>query len=149
MRYYPIDIPIAVDALSSDIAWLEYFLDALTVDFFVPADRSKLLRTTFSEVDIFRFLDEIPLSTEGEEGDRKGPGRRNDTFVYRTEGDLFWRHQSAIFKESRAETLQSYLFITGFGCLNVIGPVPPEFEVVSIDPDWVAKARAGERPRRP
>jgi len=91
-------------------------------DFVIPGDDQQALRVQFGKTEIVRILDEMPLSTEGE--DTKSTGLVSEHFAYRIEDSLFWKSQSEAFKAA-VKNLRHYRFVTGWTCLDVISEQEP------------------------
>ena len=85
------------------------------------------MRVQFERVEIFRVLEEFPLSTE--ESPQSFEGWSKTNFAYRMEGTAFWLSQSRAFRETHTKALH-YRFITGDSSLDVIAEVVPTFSFV-------------------
>jgi hypothetical protein len=108
---------------------LRWKRERLFAAFYIPGDQENVLRVEFERALIVRILDEMPLSTEGDEPDTF-EGHVPDHFAYRTEGSWFWRTQSEAFTSINKD-LKAYLLVTGGTCLEVISPAPPKLRVTA------------------
>ena len=120
--FKPIDSGVSMQASLSGLDQLWLVGRSLRADFVIPGDESQQLRVVFSDVEITRTLDEMPLSTEEPE---KWIGLIPEHFAYEATNAHFWRSQSpALF--AAIEGLKHYVFITGETCLDVISREGPE-----------------------
>jgi hypothetical protein len=129
MKYFPISTEPNMEADGSDLFHLTYHRGALAADFLVPDDENQLLRVSFDRAQIFRVLDEMPLSTE--ENWQGSEGWKKNHFAYRVEGSKFVASQSELFLA--ATQIKHYRFITGNGCLDVLSERAPTFSVVPFE----------------
>ncbi|MBA9071484.1 hypothetical protein FHR71_005264 [Methylobacterium sp. RAS18] len=99
----------------------------IIADFILPGSATQALRVSFERQCIVRLLDEMPLSTEEDDTPNEGlvPGH----FAYRVEGARFARMQSEAWKEVN-KPVSHYLFVTGWGCLDVVSSGKPTFSLV-------------------
>ena len=100
-------------------------------DFIIPDDNVHLLRVTFDRQCIVRLLDEMPLSTETDDGPVEGLVPEH--FAYRIEGAAFSRTQSEGWKEVQKVVqapVTHYRFVTGWACMDVLSSAVPDFEIV-------------------
>lgn len=130
IRYFAIPVPTSITSSVSNVValhyvGLDYGLGALSADFLTD-DEDHLLRVSFAETHIFRALDEMPLSTEGDEG---WDGHVPDHLAYRVQGAMFWLSQSEAFRTVYSAA-EHYRFITGWTCLDVVAGDEPRFEIV-------------------
>ncbi len=139
-KYYPLDVPISFIPMKSDLLTLDWGTNHFSAEFLIPDDDAHCLRVVFEVCTIVRLLDEMPLSCEDAPGSVKGiiP----DHFAYRVEGATFAQTQSAAWIEITGPVTH-YQFITGWGCVDVLSPAEPEFEVVPTN--MVALARYNDR----
>ncbi|MFC3077473.1 hypothetical protein ACFODL_05160 [Phenylobacterium terrae] len=128
MRYIPLDLPVGIRSSQSGLTALNLTSRSFTADFFVPDDQRLLLRVEFPRFETFRVLDEMPLSTEGEEIDWEG--HVPDHLAYELVGGYFWRMQSEAFRMTHPD-IRHYEFVTGDLCLDVLTDFPPLFSVIS------------------
>ena len=98
-------------------------------DFSIPGDDQRALRVEFEMVEMIRTLDEMPLSTEGENTANEGTVAEH--FAYSVDGASFWNQQSETFK-SVFTKVRHFRFITGWTCLDVISAGEPSLSVVQI-----------------
>jgi hypothetical protein len=131
MRYEPVELPISIEAGLSDLMALRYSPDGLVVEFAVPNVEVAVLRVSFSKVEIFRVLDEMYLSTEGDQTVGAWEGHRPDHLAYRMHGAHFGRLQSELL-EAMSPNAAHYMFVTGSDCLDVISDVEPVFQVIRL-----------------
>lgn len=104
---------------------------------FVIHEENHWLRVQFGDVEIFRVLDEMPLSTE--EDWESGAGWIEGHCAYRVEDAHFWLSQSEAFRLSFA-ACHHYQFLTSDMCLDVIASNAPKFLLV---PARWSEAEAG------
>jgi hypothetical protein len=129
-RYYPIKQPIDIKTSLSDLINLVLEDGALVANFSIPGDDQHALRVEFERVEMIRTLDEMPLSTEGE--DAANEGTLAEHFAYSVDGALFWKQHSETFKYVYAN-VRHFRFITGWTCLDVISAGEPTLRVVQIE----------------
>jgi hypothetical protein len=127
-NYTPIVAAAPIKASLSDLIEFRWNKGGITADFLIPGDDDHALRVRFSEVEIVRILDEMPLSTEAETTPNSGLVK--DHFAYQVEGSQFWQSQSEAFKVVY-KGARHFRFITGWTCIDVISPIAPKFEVVA------------------
>lgn len=125
--HYPIDIGVSLPASRSDLVGLHWSANGISADFAFPSDKSRVLRVSFDRQCIVRLLDEMPLSTEDDDGPNEGLVA--DQLAYRIEGAMFARTQSSTWKEAMGP-VSHYQFVTGWGCMDVISSGKPSFAVV-------------------
>lgn len=125
MKYFPIPTNPNIEAGRSGLVDLSWQLGALIADFIIPNRDEEVLRVWFSSVEIFRVLDEMPLSTE--EDWKVSEGLLRNNFSYRVTGSRFWNSQSDIFLMTGK--YEHYRFVTGGDCLDVISTTSPSFSV--------------------
>ncbi|CAX17162.1 protein of unknown function (plasmid) [Methylorubrum extorquens DM4] len=82
---------------------------------------------SFDRPCIVRLLDEMSLSTEDD--DAPSEGLIPENFAYRVEGAQFARIQSDAWKEIY-KPVSHYLFVTGWGCMDVLSGGVPVFLLV-------------------
>ncbi|WP_068877687.1 MULTISPECIES: hypothetical protein [unclassified Phenylobacterium] len=126
--HYPINASTPIQASRSDLVAFRWRSNGISADFVIPADESRLLRVSFDRQCIVRLLDEMPLSTEEDDGPNEGLVA--DHFAYRIEGSRFARTQSSAWKETMGP-VSHYQFITGWGCMDVLSGGEPSFAVVA------------------
>ncbi len=97
--------------------------------YFLIPDVSSLLRVSFDQIEIFRVLDEMPLSAEESLFDENG--LISDHFAYIVENAEFWNTQSEAFRACNPN-MKHYRFITGWTCLDVLSNHEPNFGIVAI-----------------
>ncbi|MGA0544590.1 hypothetical protein ACO2Q1_04915 [Brevundimonas sp. VNH65] len=124
-RYFPLELPTALQAVQSDLLTIEYAREGLWATFATEV-AGQHLEVWFPSILVFRVLDEVWLSTEGDVG---GDGHRPNHLAYRMEDSVFGASQSRLIRELNPEA-REYLFVTGGGCLNVISEAEPTFVVV-------------------
>lgn len=129
-RYFPINAGILFECSKSDLLKIDWSTNHLAAEFILPEDNSRSLRVSFDANTIVRLLDEMPLSIEVDPSDNEG--LIPDHFAYRVEGSLFAETQSDAWKEIMAP-VSHYEFITGSGCMDVLSPTAPSFEIVPTD----------------
>jgi hypothetical protein len=127
-KYEPIDPGIPIKASASDLVAFQWASDGITADFLLPSDTKHVLRVAFDRPCIVRLLDEMPLSTEDDDGPNEG--LVSEHFAYRLEGARFARMQSAAWKEV-CGPVKHYQFITGWGCMDVLSKANPTFSVIN------------------
>ena len=125
--YRPIDIGQALQASRSDRVSFKWSVNGITADFILPDDDVHVLRVSFDKPCIVRILDEMPLSTEEDDGPKNGLVPEH--FAYRLEGAAFARLQSSAWKEVSGPVAH-YQFVTGWACLDVLTGPTPAFAVV-------------------
>ena len=76
-RYSPINIGVPLQASRSDLISSEWSANGITADFILPDDDAHMLRVSFDKQCIVRILDEMPPSTEEDEGCRHTYGAFN------------------------------------------------------------------------
>jgi hypothetical protein len=126
-KYKPIKIDTAFKCVNSDMVQLVWRDNGIVSDWVIPGESENLLRVSFERVEIFRVLDEMPLSTENEETPKEG--LVSNHFAYEVEGASFYRQQSGAFCDF-FPGLKHYRFITGWTCLDVISNKEPQFSLV-------------------
>ncbi len=105
----------------SNLDSLQWKDSTVQADFTFRPDDRKLIRVICEDVEIFRVLDEMPLSTEN---DTPNDGLVREHFAYRVEGARFFLSQSeALFLT--VKSLHHYQFITGWTCLDIISKNQP------------------------
>ena len=125
VRYFPIEHPGEIlKGGASSLERLVYDGRGLMADFTSSDDR-RVLRVLFSNVEMYRALDEMPLSLEDEETIGVAP----DHLAYRVEDASFWRALPPGFR-STIHTGGHYRFLTGWTCLDVVSIQTPEFALV-------------------
>jgi hypothetical protein len=122
-RYFPIDT--GLDGIAGDLVRVDWTANHLSADFALAGDR--VVRVRFKGTTIVRLLDEMPLSTETDLSESEGlvPGG----FAYRVEGATFAATQSQVWLDLH-KPVSHFEFITGWGCMDVLCPHAPTFEVV-------------------
>ena len=125
-RYIPVDVPVALRASRSDMLAFRWTSGGVEADFAIPSAPAQALRVTFSKPCIVRILDEMPLSTEDDNGPAEG--RIGEHFAYRVEGAAFEQSQSWAWKTALAP-VSHWQFVTGGACLDVLSPAAPLFSV--------------------
>lgn len=126
--HYPIDVGMPLQASRSDLVAFQWRTNGISADFLLPTDESRLLRVSFDCQCIVRLLDEMPLSTEEEDGPNEGLVA--DHFAYRIEGATFARTQSSAWKKTMGP-VSHYQFVTGWGCMDVLSSAEPSFTLVA------------------
>lgn len=126
-QYVPIETPIPLAASRSDLVGLLWDTGGIAADFLLPDDSERAIRVTFNKPCIIRILDEMPLSTEKDNG--RSEGLIPDHFAYRLEGSAFNDAQSGAWKLVNAPVLH-YRFITGWACMDVLSSGQPSFTVI-------------------
>jgi hypothetical protein len=126
-KYFPFADEINIPCSWSDMLTLQWQNNALTATFLIPGNERQVVRVHFSEAQIIRILDEMPLSTELDPS--PVVGLVPDHFAYRVEGARFWLMQSEAFRLIH-KSAQHYRFVTGSTCLDVIASASPSIEVV-------------------
>jgi hypothetical protein len=129
IRYEPLEFDLGAGATAADLDRVEmnYHADSgakVLRAYFTLGGREKLLRVFFSDVDIFRVIDEMhrPVEEQGMEI----VGHVSNHFAYKIEGSPFWEAQRIDF-EVRLPGSTHYLFVTGGDCLDVITREEPRF----------------------
>ena len=125
--YSPIDIGQPLQASRSDLVSFKWSVNGIMADFILPGDDVHLLRVSFNKPCIVRILDEMPLSTEKDDGPKHG--LVPDHFAYQIEGAAFARLQSSAWKEVSGPVAH-YQFVTGWACMDVLTGATPAFAVV-------------------
>jgi len=125
-KYSPINIGVPLQASRSDLVSFKWSTNGIAADF-ILSDDAHLLRVSFDRECIVRILDEMPLSTEGD--DTPNEGLVSEHFAYRLEGAAFARLQSDPWKLVNAPVTH-YQFVTGRACLDVLTAATPAFAVV-------------------
>lgn len=128
-RYEPIDAGLSFQASLSDLVAFHWETNGIRADFAIPGDDQHLLRVKFDSSCIVRILDEMPISTEPDDGPAEGLVVEH--FAYRIHDAAFFRMQSDGWKLSMGDPAH-YRFITGWACLDVISPAVPSFELRAI-----------------
>ncbi|MBB2964662.1 hypothetical protein FHU13_005080 [Methylobacterium sp. R2-1] len=123
----PIETGVPMRSSESDLLAFQWKTNGITADFIVPGSATQALRVSFDRQCIVRLLDEMPLSTEDD--DTPNEGLVPENFAYRVEGARFARIQSDAWKES-FKPVSHYLFVTGFGCMDVVSGGKPLFSLV-------------------
>lgn len=128
--HYPIDSGVPLAASRSDLVGFHWRANGISADFALPSDKSQVLRVSFDRQCIVRLLDEMPLSTEDDDGPNEGLVA--DHFAYRIEGAMFARTQSSTWKETMGP-VSHYQFVTGWGCMDVLSSGEPSFTLVPCE----------------
>ncbi|WP_458425616.1 hypothetical protein [Methylorubrum extorquens] len=123
----PIETGVPMRSSESDLLAFQWKTNGITADFILPGSAIHALRVSFDRQCIVRLLDEMPLSTEGD--DTPNDGLLPENFAYRVEGARFARIQSDTWKES-FKPVSHYLFVTGVGCMDVVSGGVPTFSLV-------------------
>jgi hypothetical protein len=126
-RYSPIEIPVPLAASRSDLIAFRWSARGVVADFLIPEDHERAIRVTFNRSCIVRILDEMPLSTENDNGPPEG--RVPENFAYRIEGSAFIDAQSEAWKIVNSPVLH-YRFVTGWACMDVLSSGLPSFAVI-------------------
>jgi hypothetical protein len=126
-RYSPIEIPVPLAASRSDLIAFQWSARGIVADFLLPGDQGKAFRVTFNRSCIVRILDEMPLSTENDNGQPEG--RIPENFAYRIEGSAFMDAQSEAWKIVNSP-VSHYRFVTGWACIDVLSSALPSFAVI-------------------
>jgi len=121
-------MPVEIQASRSGLLRTNYDRGILSADFTIPDDPKRLCRISFADVETFRVLDEMPLSTEDD--DAAWDGHIPEHVAYRVEDAFFWRIQSDLFRQTFPRA-QQYQFITGLMCLDVISLEEPALTIVA------------------
>lgn len=124
LRYFPLDAGLIFNSVSSDLLGFDW--QSRWADFSIPEDGEHLLRVSFRNDVIVRMLDEMALSTETDPATWEGLVPNH--FAYRVEGDCFSVAQSEAWKCGLQ--VEHYRFVTGWGCLDVLTSLPPDFVVI-------------------
>jgi hypothetical protein len=127
-KYIPIDCGVPMQAGRSNLASLQWSINGIVAEFFLPDDESRLLRVSFDRQCIIRVLDEMPLSTE--EDDTPAEGLVPEHFAYRLEGATFAAIQSDAWK-AFIGPVAHYRLITGSTCMDVLSAATPVFSLVA------------------
>jgi hypothetical protein len=130
-QYVPIETPVPLASSRSDLAGFQWDNVGITADFLLPDDTEKIIRVTFNKPCIIRILDEMPLSTEKDNGPSQG--LVPDHFAYRVEGSAFNDAQSEAWKVVNAPVTH-YRFVTGWACMDVLSSGRPSFTVIERSP---------------
>lgn len=125
--YFPLNIEVPIKASLSDLVDFKWRNDGIDADFVIPDDEAHILRVSFNRACIVRLVDEMPLSTEYEDGPDKGSIAEH--FAYKVEGAVFDRTQSESWKAAVGLT-SHYRFITGWTCLDVLSSATPVFRKI-------------------
>ena len=128
--YVPVDIEIELVASRSNLVGFTWVASGICADFVLPDDPLHLLRVAFDKQCIVRLLDEMPLSTELDDGPNEG--LRPEHFAYKVEGAVFARSQSEAWKLSFGAPLH-WRFMTGWTCMDVLSSGLPTFSRVIAD----------------
>ena len=122
---FPLEAPVKFDAVTSDL--LRFDWQNRCADFALPDDETHVLRVSFKADVIVRMLDEMPLSIETDPSLSRGlvPGH----FAYRVEGAPFDENQPSVWRDTLGP-MNHFLFVTGWGCLDVLTRGEPAFEVI-------------------
>jgi hypothetical protein len=126
-RYSPIEIPVSLAASLSDLVEFRWNANGIVADFLISEDHERALRVTFNKQCIVRILDEMPLSTESDNGPRQGTIPNH--FAYRVEGSTFVDAQSEAWKMVNSP-VSHYRFVTGCACMDVLSSAQPVFAVI-------------------
>lgn len=126
--YVPVDIDIQLVASRSDLVAFKWAGSGISADFVLPDDPFHVLRVAFDKQCIVRLLDEMPLSTEEDDGPNEG--LRPEHFAYNVEGAAFARSQSEAWKLSFGVPLH-WRFVTGWTCMDVLSSAHPTFKRAS------------------
>jgi hypothetical protein len=126
-RYSPIEIPVPLAASRSDLVAFHWLADGIVADFLLPDDEPKVIRVTFTKPCIIRILDEMPLSTEMDNGPTEGG--IPDHFAYRVDGSAFVDAQSEAWKLANSPVAH-FRFVTGWACMDVLSNGQPSFSVI-------------------
>jgi len=146
-NYQPVSVPVPIKASISDLVGFRWSTKGISADFIIPGDDAHLLRVAFDQQCIVRLLDEMPLSTEDDDGPIEGLVSEN--FAYIVEGAIFSRTQSDAWKAA-FPTATHYRFVTGWACMDVLSSAAPSFKLVtrSSDDEVQAAARVLDREGR-
>ena len=126
-RYHAVEIPVSLTASQSDMVAFSWSPNGIFADFIIPADPASALRVTFSKQCIVRLLDEMPISTEDDNGPRRG--FIEEEFAYRVEDSAFAVAQSDAWTHVFAP-VSHWRFITGWTCMDVLSGGSPSFSVI-------------------
>ena len=146
-KYQPISVPVPLKASASELVDFRWGTTGVSADFIIPGDDAHLLRVAFDRQCIVRLLDEMPLSTEDDDGPTVGLVSEN--FAYIVEDAVFSRTQSDAWKIA-VPSATHYRFITGWACMDVLSSSVPSFVLVarsSVD-EVQAAARVLDREGR-
>ena len=94
-RYVPLELPMVISAVGSDLLALTYERPALLAVFGISKS-ARNLELRFPDPLVFRVLDEMLLSTEGGSGSE---GHVRDHFAYRIEDTVFGTRQSPLIAQ--------------------------------------------------
>lgn len=119
---------IPMFATGSDLVDFKWHSDSVTADFALPDSRDHALRVHFDSACIVRILDEMALSTEGE--DTPDTGLVPNNFAYVVIGANFAKAQSEVWSIINKKAATHYRFVTGMACLDVLSFVRPTFAKV-------------------
>lgn len=126
IKYEPLEFDLGVGATAADLDRLEMTCPGSKElrAYFSVAGKSRLLRVSFPNVDIFRVIDEMhgPLEEQGLEK----VGHVSNHFAYKVQGSPFWAAQREVFEVVLPGSIH-YLFVTGGDCLDVITRDEPRF----------------------
>lgn len=111
------------------MAWFHWGRAGVHADFVLPSNREYHLRVRFAGQTTVRLLDELALSTED---DGLNEGLVPEHFAYEVSGAEFCRMQSWEWKSS-VGGVRHFRFVTGWTCVDVLSPGPPEFHLVSAE----------------
>lgn len=137
-KYEPIDVGVQFDGSASDLIGFEWRKLGIFADFILPEDSSKALRVSFDSPCIVRLLDEMALSTEGD--DTPDEGLISEHFAYRMQGARFARIQSDAWK-SISGPITHYRFVTFWACMDVLSFSSPSFSIVARSDRATAKGQ--------
>ena len=126
-KYEPIDTGVPLQASRSDLAHFAWSANGIEADFHIPDRAGCLLRVSFDKPCIIRLLDEMPLSTEIDDGPNEG--LIGEHFAYRLRGAAFARSQSSAWQLATGP-VSHFRFITGWTCMDVLSAAQPSFSVV-------------------
>ena len=124
VTYFPLDAGISFETVSADLLGFDW--QSRCAEFAIPGDEEKVLRVSFRNDVIVRMLDEMALSTETDPA--TWDGLVPNHFAYRVEGDRFLEAQSEAWRYG--QQVEHYRFITGWGCLDALSSLPPDFAVI-------------------
>ncbi len=131
-RYRPIPSIVRIKSSASDLLAFRWAKGGIIADFAIPSEDDRALRVQFDRVEVVRILDEMALSTEGQETPLERLER--DHLAYAVEGARFWLSQSETLKIVIPD-LHHYCFVTGGNCIDVISRDPPRFSVATFAQD--------------
>jgi hypothetical protein len=127
-RYIPVEIGLPVELSPSDLIGVCWGCNGIAADFAVLDSEERALRVQFDAPCIVRLLDEMPLSTEDDDGPAEG--LVGGHFAYRVEGAVFASSQSATWKMVHSP-VSHYRFVTGWGCVDVLSKAQPSFSLTT------------------